>query len=1179
MRFFLLLLVCALGSAAAQAQNTSAPMIGFLHHEAEQYEAEWRLYTGYGKTLLKNDLAGALVENRAIYRGPIAAGQLYDAIKPFHAIVLVARDEGTHTMTEADRARALVARADLERYVREGGGLFLEAQAVRYPGADDQKFSNLLFEPFGAQILREGVFDKSQTFDSPRTPVFAPMHYFWTTNIAAHPTTKNVRRIYLPLYAQEPVPGVPALKLSKDWQVVVRGGEAAKSYIVGEDNGIKLEREGTQKSAPPIAAARDFGKGRVFIYSAPERDTFLNYGNKMWPQIAEATGDRENGTPSDSNALLLNALRWISEPAQSTPGFGTHVLAPIEPVVFDKTVDWDTAQFGAPSEGVRGIIGAHSNYTDGKGSVAEYVAAAKAAGLSFIVFTDPLELLSAEKLAALKADCARASSDDFYACPGVEYSDSLGVRWATWGEKVVWPENDFEDKGKTIPVWNGKFIYATGRYETMCGYSPNAIVDYKKLRAANAHPANLWWFYRVFPLAYEISGTTAKPIADNFDEYLYALRDMRWLSIDSFTRLRAPEEIKIAAQTCVTSLRDINAVRSILNSRVNVAFESMAARQHVAQGVDAPRITQWDVINNQMENPWLITRGAQRVRLRFTVSSPAGIREVRVHDADKGIIRRFAGGGAKTLSREWNMAHDQQHYLVLDVIDTNGKRAISNYQFLYCYKSGLYRCGDNLNTLGSAQLVWHPDRNQMPSLVKYFENGFKYTVQGIDSGPPLATQPQLWPMEFVSTTEGDYPKLPAEITNKIPDIKLGSTDLQIYATEMSQRSEGFDTPTRPGPSWGAIAKRLGPHPYFERRHITYAPASRQDYFVTWNHRRPWEGSKNYKGSILWHEGEIRWTKSVTLKGPVPVQLLRENGPGGARFGLHDELFVSDRERGLLSLRLRADQEKPLRRSGRIAPGGYCAAMNTDLGYIAFFAPPDSDFSYSTYGTDNAPDLVNNTVIGLGRDGQKVAAGEVWKYRFALATVADANLDNELLDEISRGFNLDADKDAGYPVEIKTGKLTGTEYFCSLSAEKNETRFWIGPRALICDLPFRINGLQNNGCAAAWVSGRDFFRFVPVVDGTAYFQESIDKKTDIWAGNVFVCDDANVKLSLTIDGQAQGKPPLLEIHNPSDKEIRTRVWSPPGAPLFGGMSFEVVLPAGGSTPGVIEGKSFKPLSGG
>lgn len=56
------------------------------------------------------------------------------------------------------------------------------------------------------------------------------------------------------------------------------------------------------------------------------------------------------------------------------------------------------------------------------------------------------------------------------------------------------------------------------------------------------------------------------------------------------------------------------------------------------------------------------------------------------------------------------------------------------------FTSGFHRCGDNLNILGSAQLCWHPDRNEMPSLAKIFENGFACTVQGIDSASGVASQ-------------------------------------------------------------------------------------------------------------------------------------------------------------------------------------------------------------------------------------------------------------------------------------------------------------------------------------------------------------------------------------------------------------------------------------------------------
>ncbi|MEO6908347.1 MAG: hypothetical protein ABI210_10705, partial [Abditibacteriaceae bacterium] len=668
--------------------------------------------------------------------------------------------------------------------------------------------------------------------------------------------------------------------------------------------------------------------------------------------------------------------------------------------------------------------------------------------------------LSEEKFEKLKADCKAASTDDFYACPGVEFSDSLGVRWATWGESVVWPETSFTDKEKSFPVWNGKTIYSTGRYETMCGYAPNAIVDYSALLKANAAPANLWWFYRVFPFSYDLTGNKTQEIADNFQQYLYALRDLRWVSVDPFTRLNSPSQVALAAKTCVGNISDLPTARGFLNSRTNIALASAAADQYVTQG---PQILQWSCINNQMENPWQITRGAQRVRLRFEVSSDVGIAHVIVHDANYGIARRYDGHGAKTLARELEMTQDNQHYLTLEVIDTNGKRAISAYQFIYCYKSGLYRCGDNLNLLGSAQLVWHPDRNQMPALAKYFENGEKYTVQGIDSGPAIAVQPSLFAGESISTTEGSYPP-EDEIVNKIPDFQLGSSNLQIYATAMAQRSQSFDTDKRPTPAMGPIASRLGPLPYFERHQITYAPASRADYFTIWNHRRPFEGLQNYRGDIMLTKGEIRFTKDVTLKGTVPMPLVYTQGPGGAKFHTYDHFYVMDRDKGRIAVQLDADQQKPLSQSGSIAPGGYCATLNTNLGYYAFFAPPGSDFTYTTDGSSNNPSLVGRTSIGLGHDGQQVKAGTVWHYEFAIATVADPqSTDDSMVKNIARGLNLDGNQN-GYTHQMQTGRFVDDTYFFTVHATDDEAQFSLGPENEIIDLPIRVSGLEDNGCA-------------------------------------------------------------------------------------------------------------------
>jgi hypothetical protein len=91
------------------------------------------------------------------------------------------------------------------------------------------------------------------------------------------------------------------------------------------------------------------------------------------------------------------------------------------------------------------------------------------------------------------------------------------------------------------------------------------------------------------------------------------------------------------------------------------------------------------------------------------------------------------------------------------------------------------------------------------------------------------------------------------------------------------------------------------------------------------------------------------------------------------------------------------------------------------------------------------------------------------------------------------------------------------------------------------------------------------------------QEDITDANKLWIGNPFVADDPAVKLALVVDGQAPGKPPLLEIHNPTDQPITTRIVSPPHTPLFGGISTSVGIPAGDSTWLQIVDGRFRPRS--
>jgi len=1165
------LAVFCLTSMAAGADRPVT--VGFLHREAAQYRAEWRDH-GYRKALVAAGMDGSLIDERGLYGGRLDAGGLYRRLKPFHVVVLVTLEEGVHDYP-AVHANCAAARGALERYVRDGGGLFVLLQAHRYPGSDDETYFNHLLGGFGVRFLHEGVWDPKRTFLSPKTLTLPAWEYFLTSNITRHAVTEGVERLYLPkmLFTR---PAVAAFGLGNEWTTVVAGEPSARSFAQSRtDNRPDWSRPGTYAAAPPIAAVRPFGKGRVFVYAAPHMHVFANYGNRLWPHVLESAGDAANARPSHGNRLVIGALKWLGQPSRAVEGFGTYRDSPPRAVTFPKSVNWDRHTFGrvVPDEalaayadgrpialppaaaGIRGVIGAHTSLTDGEGDVAAYVAAARKAGLKFLVFTDPLELLTPAKLQKLHDDCAAASKPgDFVAAAGIEYTDAPGNRWAAWGRKVVYPPKHFDYRGRKFTLWDGRRVHLTGRYEILCGFRPNGLIDYGSLRRAPAHAANMWWFFRVFPFAYD----GGKLIADNLDAYLRALADLRRVDVASFTRIRSPDEVPAAAGRCVTVVRDLDYARKWLDSRCSSWTHPL--RPYVTQG---PLILAWQGLNTQMEQPVEVTRGIQRVRLRFEVAGDAGIAEVRVHDANYGLARRFLAGGAKHFAREIEMTHDKQHYLALEVIDVNGKRAVSADQLLYCYKSGLYRCSDNLNTLSSASMTWHPDRAEMP-LAKHHEDIGRITIRGFDTSSGVATQPQLWRHDFVQLKGYQHPHYPTRAqgaVNKLLDVELCSHDVQRFAFRMDHLIESWDNDRRPGPAYCCIPRDLGPLEFFERDHTCTGLRSRVNYFVKWNHRREFEGTRHYRGGLIWHEGRIRFRKDAVLRGTVPIPLVDMDGPGGAVFRTFDHLFVTDRERGTLAVAL-TPADKVHHLSGRVARGGYVAAMPTDVGYYAFLADSTSDFAYDSQEWDRSVAKFGRIFVGLGRDGQKVEAGQELGYRFLMATLNDRRVSNELLEDLRRAYNLRGGSD-GYPVTVRHGRLADAEFFLTLEAAGGEAVVELGPREMICDLAIRVRGLADNGCAAVHSSGNPLLRFVAVTGGTAWLQEPIEKRVTLWIGNVFLSDNPNVKLTLVQLGRAPGRGAFLEAHNPTDKPVETVITSPPHAPVFGGFRRKVTIPPGDS----------------
>ncbi|MEI6166931.1 MAG: hypothetical protein WCS52_07030 [bacterium] len=1180
-------LLLAMATFAGAAEAKPKVVLGLGSGDAAKYNVEFMRFDRRIPLFTENNIQASLFDASGLCRENWTEEQLYQTFRKYHVIAFGTSPEGVYKLDDQFLKRAEVVGKALMRYVQEGGGLFVQPQPVRYPGGDDEKYWNLVLAPFGLEILHEGLFDKTRAFEG---KTIGKATFWFTRNILPHPVTEGVSGLCLPLHGQVPAAGLVAMKYAPEWQVIVRGEKEAKSYQVDlsrGENGINIGKEGSCASEPPVLAVRTFGKGRVVCYPLSPIFAGNNYGNPLWSQIVESKGDPDASRPSQGMKLQMNAYRWLAASALAIPEFGTYRPDPYQPVTFPASIDWSKGKFAAMTpdklaalsteyaamKRVRAVVGAHTAYSDGKGTVAQYVAAAKAAGVQVLVFADPLEKLTGETLAKLKADCAEASkAGDFYACPGIEFTDGIGNRWAFWGEKLVFPDASFKDRTRTYVQWDGKKVNLYGQYNIACGFTGSALLDYQQLRKNGAHPENLWWFFHYLPLVYDHGNL----IADNYADFLFGLRDMRSAVVSSFTRITDPSEVAAAASLCYTGFNSLDNAREALNTRCGAEDKARAAGQFVSQG---PSVLMWfsPNDNSQMEANWKYIRGAQRVRLCFAVRSDQGIAEVKVHDADCGTIRRFLGHGEKLLEREFELVHDQQHYLTLEVIDTAGQRAFSSLIKMFCYKSGLYRCGDNLNILGPTAMCWIPDRNEFFPAAKDFRNGDDYSLTGWDTSSLGLGVPQPWAQlnDLITFKEagGEYPhpsKLNA-IPSRLMDVGINNYNLQIATMRMTHLSERFETAQRPTPSAATVPRDVGDLEFYDRTHTIFAPMEREDMFVSWNYRRSKEGRKDYKGGIIWHEGEYRFKKDVTLQGTLPIPLFDARCPTDLARNIGTMFIVTDAD-GVTKISAVRDEKKPERMMGRIRPGGYAAYMTTPVGYLGLLVPADMDFAYEA----RFP-ATEGFKAGLGRDGQVIKAGTVLKYRFGVGTFADDKFDNALLEHTIKALNFGGGQ-AGYPVEMKVGECKDAVFFFTAAAKKGEALFSLGPQALIIDLPVRVQGIENNGCVAVYSTKCPWFRFIPVdAAGTAWLTEPIDQKNEMWVGNVFTCDRKEVKLTLVVDGQAEGQKPFIELHNPTDKDIETTVRSPAHAPLFCGMTGTVKIPAGESVRLQIDGKSFQPLN--
>ena len=1008
--------------------------------------------------------------------------------------------------------------AALKAYVEAGGGLVFCFSPGRYPEAPVDAYWKTVMMAFGAEMLHEEVMNPETT-----VKVDKCRNIFYTDSLLPHPVTKGVPGLWL-ADRSGGTWGSVAVKYSPEWTVVATGGKSARSVPKNpRTNNLEPDRKGFYDHDAPIVAVRSLGCGRIVFIAAHKDTCGWAYNLDRWPNFTERS--TYDGKPGDMVTLVENALAWAAEPSIGDPSFLTEYKPYMKYVPpYDPQPDFGLREREKASypkslmpadrpRGARGLVGVRSSHSGGASTVAEYVAAAKAAGLNFLVFCDPLENLTAEKLAALREDCKNNSSDDFYCCPGIEYVDSSDVVWALWHDKVEFPDpKPFVKDGRAYTLFDGKKVLQRNAFGGHQNLFRGVPLNMKHIEEMGNDIVNLAYFNAVAPKVFDVS----KLVYDNDPQYLKVGHALLRAATVSYTRVGRAEDVALAAKTAVTCGDNLDLVRKWANAKGGWGGNESAERAHLQAvyggGVE---IAGFDAVRASGTDVW---------RVAIDVTCPAGVDEAKVVDGNRRVLARFDAKGEKSFKATFDFLHDRQSVLLLVARGRDGSEAISNAKWIYYYHAGMFRCADNSNLLSKNPpcmmfLNWD-DALVCPykaiSIPPRHGHGSE-SVTWVSRPPSRLPSFSCWGERSRIYLKGvEYPSeavgLPSSHTrstlNQPNVVSIFDQYLGDYIMEPT-RSEKNATYSLCSP-----VKKISDGRYWRRCHRVYQFVDRQDgwWKATYNQESPY-----YRGGYTIIEGVIDFTEDAEMDRPIDLVTISAGNPA-------------------------APVDIYSRAADKFEKGSYLALHSADYAWHGLFGLAGSDVLDINISTNKA---TVKAVLRLGESGRKVKTGDRLKYRFAVASFVEPPRNGEYCEWFARmmdgsGFNHgDAPVNGIVELEAKGG-IAECEF---------------GPTWFIQNYPVRIKGLVDNGCAMM-TDGDRIWRPLAFDGTTAYGAVPLELRKRWKFLNLYVADDPSLRLTYTPALPGHEKA-TLQVQNMGDSEVATRIRN-----VRTGEKFEVRVPARG-----------------
>jgi hypothetical protein len=613
----------------------------------------------------------------------------------------------------------------IESFLAAGGGVFL----MVHTDNGDQHVRPLI-EPWGARLPLEWFVegDGAKIVPFPRMRNAAEAMVL-VDQVLPSPISTGSENFWLP-YGRGGADNsswTGPISVSAAWQVVAKGSATSYTDPLDDDpyTNIPLPPDPLIRpggvTEPELMALRQYGNGRIVLCSQWPHFS-LGQGTK-WLYNRHCLSRGINNNPSDFMEVTHNALHWLAGPSLSSGNVGGYmanvgrfeppnnnpaVQADLAPPIW-QTQDLDLSQPSGGGQGFVGLIGARTTRTGGTGSVLDYANAARTAGLDFVIFLESFPDLTQAELTSLGTECQQNSDGTLLMLPGYTIDSNIGNHMLFTGHNVPWPTPitltgpsdtllniQFQDSGGAWGVNDATFDWILADHDRYNGQ----MIGYYNFDALRAMQMPDLRNCSVGATRVYDNGVL---IDDQTPGYLDSVEGTLTQLPLSVNLVDSPAELfqEALSGNALTHARATSlGALPVETLRWNSQYD--APRAYASDGPVIKEWTQTLRSTSYGAEPFVVNADLGVANL--DVSAGSGLQEIKIWNGRR-LFRRFLPGGAPNYRRILQVPTHVQQNLVLEVIDTQGGRAVS-YP-LRTWKEGsmaVVYCGDHVNDCGRQYL-------------------------------------------------------------------------------------------------------------------------------------------------------------------------------------------------------------------------------------------------------------------------------------------------------------------------------------------------------------------------------------------------------------------------------------------------------------------------------------------